>query len=49
MSTKTVLRPVTIKITSKVEAWDTRFGASARLVVRDEAGKFVTNTSLTGK
>lgn len=51
MATKTITRTVTetIKVSSNVEAWDTRFGASARLVVRDTSGKFVTNTSLTSK
>lgn len=46
MATKTVLRPVKIKVSTKVEAWDTRFGASARLVTRATDGKFVGNISL---
>lgn len=49
MATKTVLRPVKINVTTKIEAWDTRFGASARLVTRGDDGKFVTNVSLTSK
>lgn len=47
MATKTVLRPVKIKVKTNVEAWDTRFGASARLVTRGSDGKFVGNISLT--
>jgi hypothetical protein len=47
MATKTVYRPVRVKVSTKVEAWDTRFGASARLVTRDTEGKFITNVSLT--
>jgi hypothetical protein len=47
MATKTVYRPVRVKVSTKVEAWDTRFGASARLVTRDTTGKFITNVSLT--
>jgi hypothetical protein len=47
MATKTVYRPVRVKVSSKVEAWNTRFGASARLVTRDETGKFISNVSLT--
>lgn len=47
MATKTVYRPVRVKVSSKVEAWNTRFGASARLVTRDTTGKFITNVSLT--
>jgi hypothetical protein len=30
-----------------LEKWDTRFGQSERVVIRDENGKFVDNTSLT--
>lgn len=47
MATRTVLRPVKVKVHTSVEAWNTRHGASARLVVRDETGKFVSNVSLT--
>lgn len=47
MATKTVLRPVRVKVHTQVEAWNTRFGASARLVTRDETGKFISNVSLT--
>lgn len=47
MAIKTVYRPVRVKVSSKVEAWNTRYGASARLVTRDTDGKFVSNISLT--
>lgn len=30
-----------------LEKWDTRFGMSERVVIRDENGRFVDNTSLT--
>lgn len=30
-----------------LEKWETRFGTSERVVIRDENGKFVDNTSLT--
>jgi hypothetical protein len=30
-----------------LEKWDTRFGQSERIVIRDENGKFVSNVSLT--
>lgn len=30
-----------------LEQWDTRFGASERIVVRDENGKFINNFSIT--
>lgn len=30
-----------------LEQWETRFGASERIVVRDENGKFVNNFSIT--
>lgn len=30
-----------------LEKWDTRFGESERVVIRDENGKFIDNTSLT--
>lgn len=46
MAVKTVYRPVRVKVSTKVEAWDTRFGASARIVTRDETGKFVSNVSI---
>lgn len=32
---------------SYLESWDTRFGKSERVVIRDENGKFVDNVSLT--
>lgn len=47
MAIKTVYRPVRVKVSSKVEAWNTRYGASARLVTRDTSGKFISNVSLT--
>lgn len=47
MATKTVYRPVRVKVKSNVEAWNTRYGASARLVTRDQNGKFISNVSLT--
>jgi hypothetical protein len=47
MATKTITRKVRVKVNSKVEAWDTRFGPSARVVTRTTDGKFVTNVSLT--
>lgn len=48
MSTRTVTRVVKtrVKVSTNVEAWDTRNGANARLVTRDKAGRFVTNVSL---
>jgi hypothetical protein len=30
-----------------LEQWNTRYGLSDRVVIRDENGKFVDNTSLT--
>lgn len=30
-----------------LEKWDTRFGTSERVVIRDANGKFVDNVSLT--
>ena len=30
-----------------LEKWDTRFGQSERVVIRDRQGKFVDNVSLT--
>lgn len=30
-----------------LEQWDTRYGKSDRVVIRDEKGHFVDNTSLT--
>jgi hypothetical protein len=49
MATKTITRTVKskVRVNSKVEAWDTRFGPSARVVTRTTDGKFVTNVSLT--
>lgn len=32
---------------SYLETWNTRFGASERVVIRDANGKFVDNVSLT--
>lgn len=46
MATKTVYRPVRVKVRSNVEAWNTRFGARATLVTRDEKGKFISNVTL---
>ncbi len=48
MSTRTVTVVTTrkVKVNSRVEAWDTKNGANARLVVRDTAGRFVTNVAL---
>jgi hypothetical protein len=46
MATKTITRKTRVKVNSKIEAWDTRFGASARVVTRTTDGKFVTNVSL---
>lgn len=37
-----------IKTTAQyLEQWDTRFGASDRIVIRDQNGKFVNNFSIT--
>lgn len=49
MATKTITRTVTetVRVNSNIEAWNTRFGASARLVTRTTDGRFVTNVSLT--
>lgn len=47
MATRTVTRKVRVKVSTNVEAWNTRNGASARLVTRDTTGKFVTNVSLS--
>lgn len=30
-----------------LEAWDTRFGTSERIVIRDANGRFVSNVSIT--
>jgi len=36
-----------MKMYSYLEKWDTRYGQSERVVVRDANGKFVDNISLT--
>lgn len=46
MATRTITRKTRVKVNTKVEAWDTRNGASARLVTRTTDGKFVSNVSL---
>jgi hypothetical protein len=47
MATKTVLRPVKVKVHSAVETHILASGAQARIVTRDEAGRFVSVTPLT--
>ena len=44
MATKTKAKAV--KTIPYLESWDTRYGASERVVLR-QAGRFVDNTSLT--
>jgi len=48
MSTRTVTVTTTkrVKVNSRVEAWNTKNGANARLVTRRTDGKFVSNVSL---
>lgn len=36
-----------VKTYPYLEQWDTRFGLSERIVIRDANGKFVDNVSLT--
>lgn len=47
MATKTILRPVKIRVTSAVETHALATGSQARIVTRDLAGRFVSVTPLT--
>jgi len=46
MATRTITRKVRVPVKTRVEAWDTKHGANARLVTRTTDGKFVSNVSL---